>query len=146
MPYDPIYFTNNFNTALNQQQEQAFQNWAAENNRLGDLEDYDLRGFWLNNNSFAPNGHGSDQFKKPNHPTFSDQSMYNGLQNPQGGNFVGGTWDESKNGQVSFTPSAEMLRGVQPLDFLRNYMQRVEPGVVLNMDRRQALANALKGK
>lgn len=146
MEYNPQYFTDNFNTKLDPQKEAAFQQWAQQQNRLGDLEDYDLRGFYNSNGEFANNGHGSDQFKKPNHPTFSDQSHYHMAPNPAGGNYVGGYWNETPQGQTSFTPSREMLLGAQPLNFLQGYMQKVEPDVQLNLDNRRSMINALRGK
>ena len=41
--------------------------------------DYDLRGYYNKYGSLVPtasNLHLTDEFKKPNHPTFSNQSMY----------------------------------------------------------------------
>jgi len=128
------YFANNFNTPLSPADESQFQTWAQQQNRLGDLQDYDLRGFWKSGAGFSDNGHGSDQYKKPNHPTFSDQSMYSGATAPWGGKFVGGTWSEGKNGTM-YTPSAEMLKYTHPLNWLRGYMQKIEPDVTLNMNR-----------
>lgn len=127
-------FTDKFNTALSPDDEAKFQAWANAQHKQLDLQDYDLRGFYAGKGQAAANGHSSDQFKKPNHPTFSDQSIYNGSANPAGGRYVGGTWDQA-NGQDRFTPTAEMLRNTHPLNYLRRYMQDVEPNAVLNMDR-----------
>lgn len=132
---DEEYFKNNFNTALSPEQEASFLEWANKNNRSGDVADYDLRGYWLNNGLLGANGHLTDQYKKPNHPTFSDQSKYNGAAAPFG-TFVGGTWDQTGNG-YSYTPSAEMLKNTHPLNWLQGYMNRFEPNVVLNMDKRK---------
>lgn len=40
--------------------------------------DYDLQGYWLNNNKQFPlmDQHLPDTYKKPNHPTFSIESQY----------------------------------------------------------------------
>lgn len=127
-------FTNQFNTTLNPEKEAQFQAWAESQNKLRDLQDYDLRGFFNTQGQVAANGHSSDKFKKPNHPTFSDQSIYNNSANPEGGRYVGGTWDQV-NGQDRFTPTAEMLRSTHPLNQMRRYMADVEPNAVLNMDR-----------
>lgn len=127
-------FTDQYNTALSPEQEAKFLAWANSQNKLRDLQDYDLRGFWAGQGKVADNGHSSDKFKKPNHPTFSDQSIYSGVDSPNGGRYVGGTWDQV-NGQDRFTPTAEMLRYTHPLNFLRRYMADVEPNAVLNMDR-----------
>lgn len=138
------YFLQNFNTQLNPQDETQFQQWAQQNNRMGDLQDYDLRGFWKAGAQFAANGHGADTYKKPNHPTFSDQSMYNGQPSPMGGNWQGGTWAPTAQGGFSYTPSATMLRYTHPLNWLQGYMQKYEPDVQLNMDRGRIINGLLK--
>lgn len=119
---DPLDFTDKYNTQLTPKQEEAFMKWAEKNNRLGDLYDYDMRGFWKNKSKFAENGHGSDMFKKPNHPTFSDQSIYHGVDG-----YTGGKWIEDKNG-VAFIPSSTSMWDVP---MLRNYFNKYEPDVTL---------------
>ena len=69
-----------------------------------------------------------DTYKKPNHPTFSDESQYHGTASPWGVPFEGGRW--SPDGK-SYTPSATMLKYTHPVDFLKNYMKRVEPSTSL---------------
>ena len=78
-------FTNMFNTYLPPEQEAMFDAWLAnESVRQGrdvrnDMYDYDLKGMWAESDAFGgDNGHGTDKHKKPNHPTFSDQSKYHG--------------------------------------------------------------------
>lgn len=83
----PGEFFKKYNTYLSPDQEALFRQWAEKNNRVGDMEDYDLRGFYKSGEALAENGHGSDRYKKPNHPTFSDQSQYHGTDG-----FYGGTW------------------------------------------------------
>lgn len=136
------YFLNNYNTTLSDENERRFANWlAAESKRRGrdlsrDMEDYDLKGYWLNGGykDTSGQGHGPDTYKKPNHPTFSDQSIYHGTMSPWGVPFEGGHWADDGS---SYTPSATMLRYTHPRDFLQQYMQRNEPGVRLNIDKRR---------
>ena len=73
---DPFDFTATHNTKLSPKEEKAFMAWADKTGKIKDLYDYDLRGFWKSGAGTAENGHGTDTFKKPNHPTFSDQSIY----------------------------------------------------------------------
>ena len=132
------YFTENFNTPLSPFQELSFQAWMERNNRPPEeLIDYDLRGFWKDNQSFAENGHGSDMYKKPNHPTFSDESKYHNTEAPWGGVFEGGTWSEDKKGNVSYTPTATMLKYTHSLNDMHRYMKEYEPDVKLNLDRKK---------
>ncbi len=111
-------FTNYYNTPLTPQEEQQFQQWAAQRGGTGDLYDYDMRGFWKGGYQTAENGHGTDLFKKPNHPTFSDQSMYAGRDG-----WLPGRWQDQ-----TFTRGKT---NVYDLPWLQNYFREVEPGVTL---------------
>ena len=65
-----------YNTKLSPMDEKAFQLWRAKNMPNDSGADYDQRGAYSAGLNQQPNGHWEDQFKKPNHPTFSDQSTY----------------------------------------------------------------------
>lgn len=129
--YGDKFFKNNFNTQLSPQEESEYQKWAKENGREDDDIDYDMRGAWLSNAGQSENGHYPDDFKKPNHPTFSDQSKYHGSDDPNGGVFVAGKWSVTKDGVDTFEPSKEMLQKTHPVWFLKEYMQKVEPNAKL---------------
>lgn len=124
------YFRDHFNTPLTPEQEQAYGAWAAAQSRtrgfdIGDARDYDMRGYWKNADPGELNarqGHFTDTYKKPNHPTFSKESQYNNAPNE----LTGGTWQGGVWGDRTFTPSAEMLQ-THPINWLQNYMRKVEP-------------------
>lgn len=65
-----------FDTKLTPADEQRFQAWKQQFAPHDSGQDYDLRGAFKAGLTPGPNGHFSDRFKKPNHPTFSDQSQY----------------------------------------------------------------------
>ncbi len=65
-----------FDTALSTSDEIAFQKWKREHAPNDSGVDYDLRGAFLAGLLPTENGHWSDAFKKPNHPTFSNESVY----------------------------------------------------------------------
>jgi len=66
-----------FNTPLSPEQEMDFQVWKNRYAPRDSGADYDLRGAYLAGLKPDPKtGHWPDMFKKPNHPTFSDQSIY----------------------------------------------------------------------
>jgi hypothetical protein len=91
--------TQSFNTKLPPARESQFQDWAKKNNRLRDLESYDMRGAW-NNTTQAANGHWPDTYKKPNYPTFSNESKYSTEETP------GGQWNQdANNNYTSYSPS-----------------------------------------
>lgn len=125
--FEPKDFTNEYNTKLSSEEEKEFQKWAKEQGRERDLFDYDLRGAWKEMQSGSmqedDRGHLGDKYKKPNHPTFSNQSIYSNDQN------IGGKWEE-RGGQTVFTPGRKLSKA--EADFLQRYFAEVEPGVVLN--------------
>lgn len=112
-----------FNTSLDPQEEAMFQAWAAKTGRTGDVYDYDLRGAWKDNAKAAMNGHFPDTYKKPNHPTFSQESVY--------AKKVGGAGAWRKQGsrwQFVAGPANVSNMGA---DGLKLYFQKVEPDAVL---------------
>jgi hypothetical protein len=108
-----------YNTQLNPVEEVLYNAWAAKQGKSGDVYDYDLRGAFRDlmsgGMSQADNGHLGDRYKKPNHPTFSNQSVYSS-PTMQGGEWIGS----------DFKPSAYNLQNMSP-DQLREYFKRVEP-------------------
>lgn len=83
--------------------------------------DYDIESYVRENPNavFDHEGHYPDTYKRPNHPTFSDESIYASEQNP------GGHWSERNSLQRwNFSPSAQQI--AQPgyiqkaIDYLNN--------------------------
>lgn len=111
-----IDMSGQYNTRLSAADESKFQGWAKKEGRQGDLADYDLRGFWKSGAAFAKNGHGSDEWKKPNHPTFSTGSRYHGVDGHAGGRveahreYVGVSRLPHEFGQHGFRWHEEILR------------------------------------
>lgn len=67
----------NYDTPLNQQEESEFQQWKQKYAPNDTGEDYDLRGAFKEGLEPDPKtGHWPDTYKKPNHPTFSNESQY----------------------------------------------------------------------
>lgn len=123
-------YSDKFNTVLSPDEEEKYQAWATENHREKDVYDYDLRGAWkeLQSGTMSEDerGHLGDKYKKPNHPTFSDQSIYNGQDG-----VTGGVWSRNAEGKDVYTPGRK-LSSVEA-DRLRRYFLRNEPGVVLDL-------------
>lgn len=71
---------NTYNTPLNLSNELKFQIAKANSPFRNDSGyDYDYRGFYNKYGNLTPqatNGHLTDEYKKPNHPTFSIESNY----------------------------------------------------------------------
>ncbi len=95
-----------------------------------DSQDYDMQGYFKANPNVEPNTPGThypDTYKKPNHMTFSDESVYHG----QDGN-IGGHWGTDAEGKDTFTPGPTNLQQHTPEE-LKAYFSKVEPDVKLIM-------------
>jgi hypothetical protein len=88
-------------------------------------DDYDYAAYRAKHGDPEPGKHLPDEFKKPNHITFSDESIYHSEETP------GGKW--SRVGNVwHFAPSDYNLQQYPP-DVLREYFKTVEPNAVLDL-------------
>ena len=80
-------------------------------------EDPEVYKIWREEEQKHPgSGHWLDKYKKPNHPTFSTESIYSNLQTP------GGEWVESEDGKVYFIPS-EYLKSLYSKEFYNEYFK-----------------------
>lgn len=126
----PDDMSGQYNTQLTDEQEKQYSQWAKEQGREQDVQNYDLRGAWLemqNNSAMSEDerGHLGDKYKKPNHPTFSAESIYNGKEGVQGGK-----WEQ--NGAIwSYTPGHKLTK--DQAKRLEKYFQENEAGNYLNL-------------
>lgn len=66
-----------YDTKLTPSEEQEFRRWKAKYAPRDSGYDYDLRGAFKEGlRPDARTGHWPDKYKKPNHPTFSNESKY----------------------------------------------------------------------
>lgn len=119
-------FSNLYNTPIPPSKQAAFEKWLKTKGRPSDYFDYDVQGFWLSGAGKDQRGHGSDQFKKPNHPTFSVESKYSTAQHP------GGKWVTDQGGKTTFIADPSNFLYHSP-DELQQYFKQVEPGIQLNV-------------
>ena len=121
-----------YDTKLSAENEKRFKAWVDKQSTLRgrdmsqDTGDYDLRGYWVNGGfKDTGQGHMPDTYKKPNHPTFSSESMYNGTKDASGNVLQGGQWTSS--GFVAGpTNKANMSR-----EQMLQYFKKIEPGMNL---------------
>jgi hypothetical protein len=86
--------------------------------------DYDWKAAYEDN--YIPDGeHGTDKYKKPNHPTFSDESIHHG----QNGN-EGGKWEDLGNGMYNFI-AGKTNRQWHTKTGLQDYFDNAEPDATL---------------
>jgi hypothetical protein len=79
-----------YNTQLAPDQQVAFQHWKQQYAPRDSGIDYDLRGaFAAGLMPDSQTGHWPDTFKKPNHPTFSNESQYARAAPQRAGYWVG---------------------------------------------------------
>lgn len=123
---DPLDFSDRYNTTLDPMEEAVFQQWAQKSGHSGDTRDYDLRGAWKADAKAASNGHLPDTWKKPNHPTFSNESIYNGVDGAEGGQWI----EEPKSKKWQYKATPFVVKNYGPA-FLQHYFKTVEPDSVL---------------
>ncbi len=78
-----------YNTKLDPSEEAKFQVWKKKNMPSDSGMDYDQRGAFKAGAKAGKDGHWPDTWKKPNHPTFSNQSKYAIGADAE----LAGTWD-----------------------------------------------------
>lgn len=128
---DPLDYSAKYNTPIPPEKQADFDKWVATQtaktgkNPLNDRYDYDVNGYWLSGAGTDERGHGTDLFKKPNHPTFSDESKYHGVD----GNY-GGKWITAPGGATFYQASPLNLR-LHGASGLKQYFQSVEPDTQL---------------
>jgi hypothetical protein len=80
-------------TMTDPKDEKAFQAWKKKfAHPQDDGEDYDLRGAWKAGLKPGDDGHWPDTFKRPNHPTFSNESKYADNEGAKPGRWDGDTF------------------------------------------------------
>lgn len=110
-----------FNTPLSPDEERRFREWLKTlPPRLRSTEDYDLRGAWKANAQAAANGHLPDTWKKPNHPTFSQESQYSRAAQQ------GGSWQDAGGERFNYWASPANQR-YRSMGETSRYFQEAEP-------------------
>jgi hypothetical protein len=129
---DPeMMFKDKYNTELTKEEQKDFDKWVAKESKqqgrdiMMDKGAYDIQGFWKSGDwkKRDADNHGTDTWKKPNHPTFSNQSKYNGA-----GGLYGGNWTED----AGYQPSKQSLNNYGP-DYY-NWMFGEEPNRPEHLD------------
>jgi hypothetical protein len=121
-------------TKLTPAEEEKFQDWRKKYAPGDSGEDYDLRGAFKEGLTPDERGHMSDKFKKPLHPTFSEESIYHGAPTNRltKEGFVkdiqeGGRWEKNDDGSFNFYPGRTNLHLHGPRG-LRDYFDKYEKG------------------
>ena len=123
-----------FDTKLNSNEENSYQFWKQSlPKQLQSEDDYDLRGYYKEHGAEDTEGHLTDKYKKPNHPTFSVESQYykKGMW--------AGKWNEEGNFIIPLDTPKEKLK--QLVEYWRS---GAEPEALLKYDNPQAEKEAEK--
>lgn len=116
--------TNQFNTPLGPPGQASYESWRKGiSKNKQNTWDYDVPGYFHKNGpvDFSdPTRHMTDEFKKPNHPLFSEESVYSTPQHP-GGRWVGDNHDWFLSPQLSqqvdmTSPLIQAITGVNLSD------------------------------
>ena len=122
-PYRRGDYASNYNTVLTPDEQVEYNKYKAALGERGNDSDYDLQGYWLkygrNEQPKAEGTHFTDEFKKPNHKTFSDQSIYDKEKDKEGNELKGGKW----YGDTAYLPPASVLADPTKMRELQEYMQ-----------------------
>lgn len=115
-----------YDTGLGAAGEAAYTTWKKSlPENLQNESDYDLRGFYkkYGDNAVEEEQHLTDEFKKPNHPTFSKESKYykKGMW--------AGEWDDKGNFHIPYDTPKEILDRL--LDYWENSDE--EGDIVINV-------------
>jgi len=115
-----------YDTRLSPSDEKALQAWKKQYAPDDSGGDYDLRGAYKAGLKPDPqNGHWPDTFKKPNHPTFSEESQYHGKE------YRGGRWVYAEDGKPMAFEQSDTNAQHWPEWAIKDYLNRAEPGVAL---------------
>lgn len=115
-----------YDTQLSPQDEMLFRQRFPDPR---ETQDYDMRGAWKAGITQGGNGHYPDTYKKPWHPTLSDESKYHGVD----GHF-GGHWEDLGNDKWRFTAGPANIKNIG-VDAIRSYLERSDPNVELVLPR-----------
>lgn len=133
--FDPeMMFKDRYNTKLTPAEKKKFDKWVAEESTrqgrdiLMDMGAYDVQGFWKSGDYKMKDsdGHGADTWKKPNHPTFSNQSKYHGADG-----WYGGNWTKD----AGYQPSKQTLQVYGPEYYDRMFKSEPNRPEYLDMSR-----------
>ena len=122
---------NDYRTPLDPISQHFYDAWLQSQTAARGFDpsgpDYDMPGYYMSGGWLdAPgSGHFPDSFKAPNHPTFSDESMYHMTPNGAGGLNLGGAWNDDT------FQAGPTNRENWAVDELLKYFLREEPGVGL---------------
>ncbi len=109
----------------------AYHAWLKQ---YGIREDptYDTRAAFEAGIKPSARGHLNDEFKLPNHPTFSDESVHNGEGGKQGGKWIqtGGATAQNPDGVWTFKASPWNLQNMSK-SALKTYFDHTEPGMTI---------------
>ncbi len=106
-----------FETALAPAEETAFQAWKQTAAPTDTGADYDLRGAYKAGLKPDPaTGHWPDTFKKPNHPTFSNQSIYAQDKPERAGRWENGSFVPPGDGGAPALTDGQMEKMFAGLD------------------------------
>lgn len=132
-------WSDRYNTPLPDDKVEAYNAWRARLPKaLQYSGNYDLQGYFLEHGAEdkKPGEHMNDKYKKPNHPSFSSESMYSGT-----GDVSGGVWGGDEKTGWTFTPS-KYNRSLRTDQQILDYFKTGDPGVRVTFPVESAIRTA----
>ena len=123
-------YLTNYNTPISTQQQEQYRRYVASLPKpLQNESDYDLQGYWLKYGQHEEpqklGQHMTDEFKKPNHVTFSNESIYHNEHDGLGAKHQGGKWYDY-NGTTLYQPSAADLHNPDRIKALQEHIAQAK--------------------
>lgn len=117
-----------FDTPVPSDRVPEFEQWVKQYAPSQDSGDYDYGGAFLAGSLPDQNGHWTDTFKKPNHPTFSDESQYAKYAPDKAGHWEGDTFVPPKSKTLSLQKyDAPGLQFEEPKSNLDDFIKQYGP-------------------
>lgn len=131
----PQNYKPNMPSQANMETMEGFNQYLSDTGRISD--DYDYESFYNDKGAFLQwlteeirnpgKAHFTDKYKRPNHLTFSEESVYSGQDD-----VVGGKWS-NRQGKFTYTPSMYNINQNGGVDKYIEKFNRYEPNTRLDL-------------
>ena len=139
----PQNYKPNIPSQANMETMEGFNQYLSDTGRMSD--DYDYESFYNDKETFLQwlaeeiknpgKAHFTDKYKRPNHPTFPEESVYSGQDD-----VVGGKWS-NRQGKFTYTPSMYNINQNGGVDKYIEKFNRYEPDTRLDLTEYYNSAN-----
>lgn len=129
-----------FDTPLTDDEEKRFKTWKHKYAPNDSGQDYDFRGAFKSGLTPGADGHWRDTYKKPNHETFSDESIYSSLTGTKPGHWNGDKFMSFDTLQNVFKNHLQQQQSQSPsFDYEAHQRESLTTGPFADAHKRQSV-------